>query len=148
MATSKTLNQLAIRLRLRALQLKDGVDKIVRTAAIQIDQAVVIATPVDTGRARSNWIASIGSPTGDTRGPFSPGSKLGTGESANLAASLAAARLVIDSRRFNQSIFISNNLNYIGDLNNGSSRQAPRNFVRAGVQAGTHAVRTIKVFEV
>ncbi len=148
MATSKTLQQLATRMRLRALQVADGVDKVVRTAAFKVDQAVVTATPVDTGRARSNWIASIGAPSGDTRGPHSPGSKLGRGENNNAQAAITAAKAVIDSRRFNQAIFITNNLNYIGDLNNGSSKQAPKNFVRKGIQAGTQAVRAIKIFEV
>lgn len=148
MATSRNLQQLATRMRLRALQVADGVDKVVRTAAFKVDQAVVMATPVDTGRARSNWIASIGAPTGDTRGPLSPGSKLGLGETNNAQASINAAKAVIDSRRFKQSIFITNNLDYIGKLNNGSSKQAPKNFVRKGVQAGTQAVRLIKIFEV
>jgi hypothetical protein len=147
-ATSRNLQQLATRMRLRALQVADGVDKVVRTAAFKVDQAVVMATPVDTGRARSNWIASIGSPTSETRGPHSPGAKLGRGESNNAQAAINAAKAVIDSRRFNQSIFISNNLDYIGKLNNGSSKQAPKNFVRQGVQAGTQAVRSIKIFEV
>lgn len=135
-------------MRVRALQVRDGVDKVVRNAAFKIDQAVVTATPVDTGRARSNWIASIGSPAGGTRGPFSPGSKLGRGESNNAQAAITAAKAVISSRRFNQSVFITNNVHYIGDLNNGSSKQAPKNFVRRGIQAGTQAVRAIKIFEV
>lgn len=135
-------------MRLRALQLRDGVDKVVRRAALEVDQSVVTSTPVDTGRARSNWIASVGSPTGDTRGPFSPGDKLGKGEVNNAQAAITAATSVINSRRFNQAIFITNNLDYIGSLNSGSSKQAPRNFVRKAVQAGTQAVRNIKVFEV
>ena len=135
-------------MRLRALQVRDGVHKVLRNAAFKVDQAVVTATPVDTGRARSNWIASIGSPAGGTRGPFSPGSKLGRGENNNAQAAITAAKAIIDSRRFNQSVFITNNVHYIGDLNNGSSKQAPKNFVRRGIQAGTQAVRAIKIFEV
>lgn len=148
MATSKTLQQLATRLRIRALQVEDGVDKVVRTAAFKVDQSVVVSTPVDTGRARSNWIASIGSPAGGSRGPFSAGSKLGKGESNNAQAAINAAKGVIDSRRFRQSIFITNNLDYIGKLNNGSSKQAPKNFVRNAVKSGAQAVRSIKIFEV
>jgi hypothetical protein len=147
-ATSKTLRNLATRLRLRALQVADGVDKVVKRAAFEVDQAVVMGTPVDTGRARSNWIASIGSPTGDTRGPFSAGSKLGKGETNNAQAAINAAKAVIDSRRFREAIFITNNVDYIGKLNNGSSKQAPKNFVRKAVQAGTQVIRNIKVFEV
>lgn len=148
MATSKTLQNLATRLRLRALQVADGVDQVVKAAAFKVDQSVVTSTPVDTGRARSNWIASIGSPAGGTRGPFSPGSKLGKGESNNAQAAITAAKSVIESRRFRQAIFISNNVDYIAKLNNGSSKQAPKNFVRKGVQAGAQALRNVKVFEV
>ena len=148
MATSRNFTQLATRLRLRALQVRDGVDKVVRTAAIAVDEAVINKTPVDTGRARSNWIASIGAPTSETRQPFSPGVKLGLGESANATAAKAEAASVINSRRFASAIFITNNVDYIGKLNNGSSLQAPKNFVQTSVQEGAQRVRQIKIFEI
>ena len=148
MATSQNLNQFAARMRLRALQVRDGVDKVVKKAALAVDQAVVLATPVDTGRARSNWIVTIGSPAGGTRQPFSPGTKLGLGESNNATAAIAEGKAVINSRSFNQAIFISNNVHYIGALNNGSSRQAPNNFVNRAVNQGAAEIRQIKIFEV
>jgi hypothetical protein len=145
---SSNLQNFPARMKARSLEVRDGVDKVLKRAAIEVDQKVVFATPVDTGRARSNWIASIGGPAGGTRGAFSPGSKLGLGEGNNAQAAISAARFTINSRSFKQAIFISNNLDYIGDLNNGSSQQAAANFVRQGVQAGAGVIKTIKVFKV
>lgn len=135
-------------MRLRALQLSDGIDKVVKKAALAVDQAVVLATPVDTGRARSNWIVTVGAPAGGTRGPFSPGSKLGLGETGNATAAIAEAKAVINSKTPKQAIFISNNVNYIAELNNGSSRQAPKNFVNRAVKQGADEIRNVKIFEV
>ena len=59
--------------------------------AKDIAYGVINLTPVDTGRARSNWIAKIGSPASHTRKPFVPGIHLGRTERANLGASYAAA---------------------------------------------------------
>ena len=148
MATSQNLNQFASRMRLRALQVSEGVDNVGKRAALAVDQAVVLATPVDTGRARSNWIVTTGAPSGGTRGPFSPGSKLGLGEVGNASAAIAEGRAVINSKAPKQAIFISNNVNYIAELNNGSSRQAPKNFVNRAVRQGAEEVRNIKIFEV
>ena len=135
-------------MRLRALQLSDGIDRVVKQAALAVDQSVVLATPVDTGRARSNWIVSVGAPAGGTRAAFSPGSKLGRGESNNASAAIAEGKAVINSKPPKAAIFISNNLNYIAELNNGSSKQAPKNFVNKAVKEGAAQIQQIKIFEV
>lgn len=148
MATSQNLSQFAERMRLRSLQVERGVDKIVKMTALAVDQAVVLGTPVDEGRARSNWIASIGSPVSETREPYSPGSKLGLGESGNASAAIAQGTEVIRASPPNTPIFITNNLSYIAKLNNGSSRQAPKNFVNNAVKQGAQQVSRVKIFEV
>jgi len=147
-ATSRTFNQLGTRLRLRALQVRDGVNKIVKLAAGGVVREVVFATPVHTGLARSNWIASLGTPSGKTISPHSPGNKLGRGESANAIPAIRAAVTEIRNRQFNETVFITNNLDYIGKLNNGSSTQAPANFVAKSVQVGAAAVRAKKIFKI
>ena len=114
----------------------DGADALVRRVAVAVDTAVVLATPVDTGRARSNWQVNIGSPASGTVPTF-----------GNNAASkaVAAAQAQIGTYRGGSAIHITNNLAYIGRLNDGYSAQAPAGFVSAAVVAGALTVREARL---
>ena len=124
----------------RGGQVEDGVDRIVKAAALEIDAAVVQATPVDTGRARSNWIVQINrAATGQV-----------TSSSFDRSGQGAITQGMGVIRSFNvrndSSIHITNNTPYIGDLNNGTSAQAPANFVQQAVSNGAAAVRGSRLF--
>jgi len=83
--------------------------------ALEVLSGIVKATPVDTGRARGNWQLDIGIvPTGTVNGVSDPTQV----ELAKLSA----------LRPF-QVIFITNNLDYIEFLEEGSSRQAPNGMI-------------------
>ena len=56
-----SLSEFSRRITLRGRKVAEGADALTRKVALAADQAVVSGTPVDTGRARSNWIAAIGS---------------------------------------------------------------------------------------
>lgn len=115
-----------------------------RRTVLVIDQALVTSTPVDTGRARSNWIVGAG-PSTKAIDAYAPGES-GNTRAANTRAALAQAKAFLDSTEL-QVIYISNNLNYIVYLNEGSSAQAPAGFIEAAVQAGLDHVRTWKVLK-
>ena len=106
----------------------EGTHKVVRRVAIAVDRKLVLRTPVDTGRARSNWLVGINSPVSGTTDPVTQ------------AAAIGAARARIVASRPGDDIYISNNLPYIGRLNAGASRQAPPNFVE---QAANEAVAEV-----
>lgn len=142
---AQSLGQFARRIRVIADRVEVEVDRIVKEAALAIDQTVVLATPVDTGRARSNWVVSTGGPVSGTREAYAPGTGLGRGEGANAAGALSQGRKAIASRSRGSDIYIQNNLPYIGRLNEGSSAQAPANFVAKAVAVGVKAVRSRKV---
>lgn len=141
-----SFQQFSRRMRVLSNRFEENTNKNVRRAALAIDQALVLATPVDTGLARSNWLASLSVPRGDTVSPYSPGSKLGLDESANAASAIAQASGVVARRKPEQDIYISNNVPYIGDLNNGTSAQAPKNFVELAVLDGASVIKGAKVF--
>lgn len=122
----------ARRIRALARRMPDNVDKIVKQAAIAVDQAVVLATPVDTGRARGGWQVGLGGPSTEDLGLLDQSG----------AAAIARNNGAILTRRLGQDIFISNNVEYIGFLNEGSSSQAPAGFVELAVQAGVAAVKS------
>lgn len=90
-------------------------------------------TPVDTGWARANWVPSIGSP-----GPSVPTPPTRKGRRRG-AGSRAARQAAASTRLFGYKVrqgpvFISNGVPYIVNLNAGSSKQAPRNFVQANIR--------------
>lgn len=105
-------------------------DRLVRRCALATDAAVVIATPVDTGRARSNWQVELGQAASGT---------LDTTDKSGQGA-ISQGKQVIDTYKSGSSINITNNLPYIERLNNGWSAQAPAGFVERAVQIGVAAV--------
>ena len=140
-----TLEQFAGRMAAKAEKVPDLVSIIKRSAAIAIDRNVVLATPVDTGRARSNWIVSVGSPNDIEREPYSEGSKLGLGERANAQGAMdQAARAVSGKIALGVPVWIQNNVHYIGKLNNGHSPQALPGFVQNAALNGAAEIRRAK----
>lgn len=119
-------------------RVREGLPKTVRATAIAIDESLVRNTPVNTGKARSNWVASSNAPFKGVIPPYAPGRRLGITEQANATAAITQARSVIarfDGRRIS-SIYLVNNVDYIGKLNSGSSIQQPAMFVERALQTG------------
>lgn len=85
---------------------------------------IVLGTPVDTGRARANWQASIGAAVG--------GEVIGTDRSG----STTIAQAQPDIEKAPGTVFyISNNLPYIYRLEfEGWSKQAPSGWVRYSIE--------------
>lgn len=140
------LGQFARRMAAISSGIPENVAELMGKVALSVDQAVVLGTPVDTGRARSNWIVSRGAPDSRTRSPYSPGNKLGLGETGNLSGALDQAKGEVNAFKLSDgSIWISNNLKYIGKLDAGGSRQAPAGITAIGVAAGVAAVPQARI---
>jgi hypothetical protein len=103
----------------------ETLEKATRSVAFVVDAELVARTPVDTGRARSNWLPTLNIPSEKTVGP---NEKVDVGR-------------VLEDYSLDDNILITNNLPYIERLNQGSSKQAPANFVEAAVQFGVSKVR-------
>ena len=122
-----------------AANVPKNADKTVRKVAMAIDRTVVIATPVDTGRARANWLANLDAPIETaTEATDKTGSK---------AISQAAGVVAAYDGDVNTAIHITNNLPYIVRLNEGSSYQAPANFVQIAVRRASAVVKGAKLLE-
>ena len=106
-------------------ELTSEISQEVRKLGIRIDQGVVLGTPVDTGRARGNWLVGIGT------APAGTSESLDKGGSATIQAAITT----IGSYPVNAlpDLWIVNNLPYIGRLNDGWSEQAPAKFVDAAI---------------
>ena len=96
-----------------------------RAVALVVDSVLVQTTPVDEGRARSNWNPSLNVPDGSIREPKQKKS----------------IEPILDSYKITDTILISNNLPYIKRLNDGYSKQAPAGFVDAALARGKRAVK-------
>ncbi len=132
-----TLAQFARKMRKRGKKLDENVNKVIIKMAGSILQTAVIATPVDTGRARGGWVVGLGVPI------------TAAGEQLDVsgAGAISAGKATLAGRRSGQTIYINNNVEYIGKLNDGSSAQAPKNFVADAVRAGIKALDGAKVVD-
>lgn len=102
------------------VKVKNALTKTVRAIALVIHGELTNTTPVDTGRARSNWLPSLNTPRNDTVAP-------NQGERVDG---------VLKEYDIKDTIFITNNLPYIQRLNDGYSKQAPSGFVDIAIQRG------------
>lgn len=101
------------------------IEKVVRKIAVEIYKGVTEKTPVDTGRAKANWNIGYGSInftiTKDTQFRIISPPK-GSGK---------------------RPIYITNHLPYIGALENGSSKQAPRGMVDLTMLEAQRSIRNV-----
>lgn len=91
-----------------------------RKAALELHYTLTARTPKDTGWARSNWIASVGTPSSDLYGDKS---------SVEPSAGFDSASVVFSWDPFKAPLYLTNNVPYIGVLNAGHSSQAEAEFI-------------------
>lgn len=132
----------------RAKQFERGATRIVRNVATAADKTLVETTPVDTGEARSNWVGSVDTPFGGVIPPYAPGKKLGLAETANAFA--AQAQFASVALRFkagrNRTLYIANNVEHIGLLNDGSASTQSSHMVDKAIQSARAAAKAQRVF--
>ena len=106
--------------------LESEVNKVARATALNIVKGLTFSTPKDTGMAKGNWQTSANAPIMTTIDRLDL-----TGSQANTEA--ASVTESIKNIKYPE-IWITNNLPYIGILNNGSSQQAPAKFVESVIK--------------
>lgn len=94
---------------------------LVKKVSLQVLTGVVLRTPVDTGRARGNWQLTLGEPaekvidrSDKNENPMTVGQEMAKAAQIN--------KLGVD-------VFITNNVEYILYLEEGTSKQAPSGMV-------------------
>lgn len=98
---------------------------ICKRAALEIGNRLVLATPVKSGRARSNWLLNYTVPLRYVVEPT-------TAEQA-----IAEMVKAIDRAEAVPLFYIVNNLPYIERLNEGTSKMAPAGFVDSAIDGVT-----------
>lgn len=108
-------------------ELRTAVTQVVRMLALEIDAELRKATPIDTGHARRNWIASVGSPN--------------TQEAKDDSARAQGIQAILSYELASGSLWVSNSVRYIRALNYGHSQQAPAGFVERAVDLAMQRVQ-------
>lgn len=98
-------------------EIAEFVGDTLRTLALDIDRRLILETPVDTGAARANWLASVGSPNGSQT------------DDTDQQAAINKGAAVISGANDYETIYVQNNLPYIQRLDSGWSQQQPNPFI-------------------
>lgn len=143
-----TLEDFAKRMTRISVEVENGVEQGMRDCAGAVARSVIGGTPADTGRARSNWSAQMDEPARGLIPAYVPGKAGSTAqENAKAATQAAVAKIAHFDIDKHKSIHITNNLPYIGSLNDGHSKQAPAGFVQMATLAGLATVRGMHVLK-
>ena len=116
--------------------LEGAIARVTRKVSLDVTANLVETTPVDTGWARANWIPSVGQPSE---------SPVGSKESISVVEQALGKTKVAGFKDISQKVFITNNVPYITDLNDGTSKQAPAGFVQNAITKAV--VRDLQGFQ-
>lgn len=136
---ARNLLDLAKSLESRAKLLPEFGSSFAKHVAMTIVTELAHNTPVDTSQAISNWTVTIGSPSTEFVGPHYPGERGSTYE-ASSEETILLAKIALLKKKPGQSIFITNNADYIRKLNDGSSPQQPAGFVERAIFVGKRSI--------
>lgn len=97
---------------------EQDIDDLVHEIALETTRRIVLKSPVDTGRFRSNWFVSVNSPSAQI-----------TDQIRSSEQVVFDAEAVVMAHEKLPMVYIQNNLPYANRLENGWSKQAPAGMV-------------------
>lgn len=100
--------------------IRGNANKYCRALGLEALRRIVRRTPVDKGVARANWNVAVGAPDRSVH----DGTDKGGGETVQKGASV-----VLGDFKAGQRLFITNAVDYVRELEHGSSKQAPEGMV-------------------
>lgn len=114
------MGQWSIPMQALAEKAGENAEAVIRKVTLDVFKAVVLKSPVDTGRFRANWNASLGTPDYS----FTDSVQRNRG----LAEAVRASTLPLGD-----TVYLSNGLPYARRLEDGYSQQAPVGMIRTTV---------------
>ncbi len=122
------------------------VSAVQREAGLDVHGGAIDATPVDTGKLRSNWLASVDIPRTDVIAPYFPGRRLGRSEQANRLAAISQGSAAAQALRpgADQKLWIVNNTPYVQTTNRQGTLTTTAGYVQRGIEAGLARFRKRK----
>jgi hypothetical protein len=143
---NQTLKGLATKLRKNASGIELAASNLNKTVSRAIVADLTNVTPVDESTAISNWQLSIHEPVAGDRPAFVLGSG-GSTKEASAAAARSMAERQLRFKRPGDVVYVSNVVDYIGFLNDGSSKQAPAGFVERSALMGRSLIKRAKLLK-
>lgn len=140
----RNLADLARVLEAKAKAIDAAASKTAVNVAIAMVKHLAYNTPVDTSQALSNWVVSLDNPYRGTVGAHVPG-MFGSTHAPSAEATIAQAIYVLANKKPGQPIYITNNLDYIVALNQGTISKQPGSFVEAALLIGRNEAKKFKV---
>ena len=109
----------------------DKVQRVRRGVNLKLFNAVILDTPVLTGRARANWRVQVGEP------------QLAEIDREDKSGSVAIREVetAVQASTGDQPVYLANNLPYIEALETGRSKQAPEGMVRKNIARFARLIR-------
>ena len=102
------------------VKLSEANDELIQGVEIALFSAVIMDSPVDTGRFRANWQPSINNPDAGLLAEHDPSGQATIGKITTYVQGLSGGRIT----------YLTNNLPYAQRLEYGYSGQAPQGMVR------------------
>ena len=131
MADAKTFN---VGLKKFAGDAKKQGERYTKAIIIGLYRDCILRTPVDTGRARSNWMLSINSPLrGVTETKDSEAQKGSHSGRSHAMSSVADAKLK-QGLEDASMVYITNSVPYIGRLDEGHSAQNTKGIIKPAIE--------------
>ena len=113
--------------------------RLLREITVAVVEELVYATPVLTGRARSSWRTGIGRQRVGV--PFKPPAKP-LSPAAGAQRSIEEAKEAVKQITVGgKTVYITSRLHYMGDLNDGTSKQQSAGFIQRAVMAGRNRIK-------
>lgn len=100
-------------------------EAVVKSSLVRIGTSIVVKSPVDTGRFRSNWLAAYGTADTTVNMSVDPSGQ----------AALNRLKMSVNGLNFREYFYFTNSLPYAKGLEYGDSAQAPGGMVRVSVAA-------------
>ena len=111
-------------------ELNKWLDRTMRGTLLGLSSRIIVSTPVDTGRLRSNWQASFNTPKDEELSRTDSMSPITEAKQATMDMSVG------------NDFFLTNNLSYAYPIEfDGTSKQAPSGMLRVNVTALAQALR-------
>lgn len=105
----------------------EKLDRLMRAVGSDVGEQLVRGTPVDTGNARGHWYATIGPDDVSNPSPAATDAKgIATGgPDALTAQAIDQLMITAATAKFGDVVSFNNDCEYIEELENGHSQQAP-----------------------
>lgn len=114
-----------------------------RVGALQCFQNIVVGSPVDTGRFRMNWQATINTPNKNQVGEQLPTKKDVNGNPIkNQFTQVTDYKSPVNSYTLDDTLYLTNNLPYALRIANGWSAQRSSGWIDVEVEKAKDAIST------